>query len=670
MKKTIFSVEFESGSWSWGVIAEHLKEILNDYNMVSVDFNQWRKHGSQRLGEGLILSQNVVQLEYLYNHKKVIARMGGNRSFDRKFNTVRDYMRHMKNCYAVVATNSNLEKIGKLVNPNTHLIPNGIDLEKWKPQKSKFWHPRSPIVGFIGNISSDEKSDYKGFPQLRTACQELHLALLPALYKQRQIPHHRMLQDFYYKIDVFVLPTVGEGCIPEDELVFVDGQIKEASEVKVGDRLYGGTVRKLHPRTDEEDWLVIKPKKLPPITVTDNHPIKVATPAIKYFTGKKKAEIGSAYIKSIKSTEFKRADEVKEGDWLIFPKYKREDSELVMHLEDGNEIHIDEEMAYFLGWYLAEGYTCGKKPQTCLALGAHETEHIKRLEEIILKRFNRESYTRYRNNGAELRFRYAPLGRWLSEHFCDGSKNRKIPTVIMNSTKNITLSFLKGYEIGDGYYEPKGSILMSTGSKVLSYQLTLLYSKINIFASWCYSRAKGYESYIRGRKIVVGEAYLVRVFYDVQKKAYIEDVDNFYMQITGIEKIKKQSKRVNFATDTSEFNISFINSHNSNNSIIEALAAGIPVITTRTAGYHGETMEHGVNVLFCERTVESIKEQLGLLIDNPSLVKKLSIEGRRFAEAHHNVIDIANKYRKIFNAYFEEREYNDNTKTIERDPAL
>ena len=211
MRKKISSVEFESGSWSWGVVANHLKECATEYDIESVDFNQWRKHGSQEMKGELILSQNVVQLEYLYNPEKTIARMGGNRSFDRKFNQVRDYLRQMSKCYAVVATNKNLENIGKMVNPNTHLIQNGIDLTKWKPQKGKFWHPRSPIVGFIGNIASEEKSNYKGFPQLQQACRELHLALLPALYKQRQIPHHRMLHDFYYKIDVFVLPTIGEG---------------------------------------------------------------------------------------------------------------------------------------------------------------------------------------------------------------------------------------------------------------------------------------------------------------------------------------------------------------------------------------------------------------------------------------------------------------------------
>lgn len=158
------------------------------------------------------MSQNVVQLEYLYNYPDVISRMGGNRSFDdRKFEVVKRYLSLMKQCHALIATNQHLEKIGKLVNKNTYLISNGVDLDVWKPRKGRIWRKQYPIVGFIGNISTPEKAVYKGFPQLKDACMSLSLHLFPALYKSRQIPHRQMIQEFYYKIDVFVLPTAGEG---------------------------------------------------------------------------------------------------------------------------------------------------------------------------------------------------------------------------------------------------------------------------------------------------------------------------------------------------------------------------------------------------------------------------------------------------------------------------
>lgn len=215
MKKRVLSLEFEGGHWSWGVISKHLREYLhNDIPMHSLDFNEWRKAGRPDMDEDLILSQNVVQLEYLYDKDKTktIARMGGNRSFDdRPFPQVQRYLDQMKQCWGVVATNQHLADIGKLVNPNTHLITNGINLKTWRPQKSRVFRHMRPIVGFIGNVLTQEKAEYKCYPQVQLACAKLGLTLKTALYRQKQIPHQYMMRDFYYVADMLVIPTAGEG---------------------------------------------------------------------------------------------------------------------------------------------------------------------------------------------------------------------------------------------------------------------------------------------------------------------------------------------------------------------------------------------------------------------------------------------------------------------------
>ncbi len=90
-----------------------------------------------------------------------------------------------------------------------------------------------------------------------------------------------------------------------------------------------------------------------------------------------------------------------------------------------------------------------------------------------------------------------------------------------------------------------------------------------------------------------------------------------------------------------------------NNCIMEALALGIPVITTETAGFHGEMLTQGKNVLFCERTVESIKHCIGWLRKDRRLHERLSREGRKFAEEHHDIKKVAAEYEKIINACHE-----------------
>lgn len=85
----------------------------------------------------------------------------------------------------------------------------------------------------------------------------------------------------------------------------------------------------------------------------------------------------------------------------------------------------------------------------------------------------------------------------------------------------------------------------------------------------------------------------------------------------------------------------------SSNVIMEALATGVPVVTTRDAGYHGDFLVHGKNVMFCERDLNHITEILQTLQKDTELRARLAREGRKFCEQHHNIKTIAKTYREI-----------------------
>ncbi len=84
------------------------------------------------------------------------------------------------------------------------------------------------------------------------------------------------------------------------------------------------------------------------------------------------------------------------------------------------------------------------------------------------------------------------------------------------------------------------------------------------------------------------------------------------------------------------------------NTILEALACGIPVITTREAGLHGEVMEDGENILFCKRDADDIARQIMRLKRSRKLREKLSVNGRAFAEEHHDIRKVAQRYDLLF----------------------
>lgn len=81
--------------------------------------------------------------------------------------------------------------------PGSHYIPDGI-FDQFKPV-----HPF--VVGFAGRAD-----DYKGFPLIAQACQELGITFKPAT----SVPPDQMF-DYYQSIDLLVSASVAEGfCAP------------------------------------------------------------------------------------------------------------------------------------------------------------------------------------------------------------------------------------------------------------------------------------------------------------------------------------------------------------------------------------------------------------------------------------------------------------------------
>jgi len=84
------------------------------------------------------------------------------------------------------------------------------------------------------------------------------------------------------------------------------------------------------------------------------------------------------------------------------------------------------------------------------------------------------------------------------------------------------------------------------------------------------------------------------------------------------------------------------------NTIMEALACGVPVLTTKSAGFHAEYLTDFENVIFIERDTNDIYEKLVYLKKHPKVLLKLSIEGRIFAECFHNIKEISKEYKRVF----------------------
>jgi hypothetical protein len=231
-KISLFSLVFELNRWSWGHVENSLTAAVGPgVDVFAQDFVSFRRTGAATPGidsSDMVLSQNVTQLRYLRPYlSKVIARCGGNMSFDgQPGKYVDQILEMMGQCAAVIATNHFLYQQAIKANPHTFLIPNGIDLSVWRPGPARTvnqWRIRKariqglltrvhgPVVGFVGNVATHAKQVYKGFHISKDACRQLAFEFKEALYGARQIPHGEMMPRFYHQIDVLLHPTAGEG---------------------------------------------------------------------------------------------------------------------------------------------------------------------------------------------------------------------------------------------------------------------------------------------------------------------------------------------------------------------------------------------------------------------------------------------------------------------------
>lgn len=89
------------------------------------------------------------------------------------------------------------------------------------------------------------------------------------------------------------------------------------------------------------------------------------------------------------------------------------------------------------------------------------------------------------------------------------------------------------------------------------------------------------------------------------------------------------------------------------NSVMEAMATGLPALICQGVGYHGETCRDAREydngqVLFVKRDAESIAQALRDL-ENDALYDRVSANARRFAEMH-SAPNIAERFRRLFDA--------------------
>lgn len=86
------------------------------------------------------------------------------------------------------------------------------------------------------------------------------------------------------------------------------------------------------------------------------------------------------------------------------------------------------------------------------------------------------------------------------------------------------------------------------------------------------------------------------------------------------------------------------------NVIMEALACGVPVITTRDAGFHAERIEDGEGILYARRDFREIAVRIEQLRSDPALAARMRNRAIAFARQHHDISETARSYAEVFSS--------------------
>jgi len=310
---------------------------------------------------------------------------------------------------------------------------------------------------------------------------------------------------------------VGTVCFTEDCFIrCADYSYKKINKIEVGDLVFSKNgitqVSNLMNKNYSGELFKIRPIFGEEISVTPEHPFLV-------FRNSK--------------IQWVEASSLTKSDYLIIPKENaiKGEKKLYAQFEKLNnrliernlkikidplpeKIEITKDFLFFLGWYLAEGYTA-KNGEIFLYFG-DELETINKLIVIVKNLFNRNCRLKKLKNqtGYVLSFNSQQLGYWLKNNFYEKGcpkytcHYKKIPSFIYELNNDSLKIFINAYFSGDGHISKRkykeqysiNTVQVVSVSRNLIYQIRDLISKFDIYGS-VVKREPQTNNFIQGRKI-------------------------------------------------------------------------------------------------------------------------------------------------------------------------
>lgn len=288
----------------------------------------------------------------------------------------------------------------------------------------------------------------------------------------------------------FNLWACGNRCLLEGE--FIQGCNKPIEELQAGDIVFGrhGNEQKVLDCSFNYyygDAYTIRACGCLPFRCNDEHKIYVCK-----INKRTKRVMNEQFVMAKDLQEhMKDADLKNIGYYLKMPKIQKEVVCNEWVLEDGRSFPINEDTAWILGLYCAEG--CCIANSLKWTLNYKEPELADRVIETLENLGYHTSKRERPEEGTRCVLAYKRiLVKRIDAEIGHGSRKKHIPdSILYNKDKNILIAFLQGYYAGDGYFDKlREAITASSVSSWLMRDLQTAWHILGYFANINYSVRK------------------------------------------------------------------------------------------------------------------------------------------------------------------------------------
>ena len=295
-------------------------------------------------------------------------------------------------------------------------------------------------------------------------------------------------------------------------------------------------------------------------------------------------------------------------------------------------IKIDEELAYVCGWYIAEGSIGGGFIR--FAMNKNEINYAREIDKIISKKFGVKGNICFENNNRLILVFSGKILEKLFTKLCGhGCRNKRIPRELFDI--KLLPSLIKGLFLGDGHQNKIGWTLHTTSRQLANDTILAL---LTLKKKFNFHKPK------RDIFVVNYQPNNPNISHS-NKSWFVKNNLCFLIRKIKRERYKGEVYNLEIEKDNSYTTSAFC----VHNCLFEAMASGLPVIASPVNGIPFEMKDNENGYFVNYGDIDSLKEKILKVIDNPSISKKFSKNNKE--KSKNYTWDLINKrYLEVYNA--------------------